>query len=699
MALSFEETVYRTLATAGVGVLSDPKRFLSYVMDLCDESSVELSVLIRNCDEEVLGPYLKAADESSGESLEMASTRALYVLVDKRSIDRGRASLLCAGMRSALERCLGEREQIIGQQVKEPIAPEASVQPETMASTEAMARPETTALPATVTRPVVSTLPTQRDSEDITQPVAVTLEAPRARDTQPVAATLKAPRAHDTQPSEQQGPAVQAPAPTTEAEPSPRANPSQPPNPASPTKTLPKPQPSQRREHEETPEVPAPPASKKRPLWPALALALVATLAIAAFVVYANLGVITFDGNGAKSGSMDSVWHWGKGPVTLPEPSYARDGYDFKGWSTSPDGAELTGQPNQEASLPGKQTLYAVWARSEVTFTFTCGYNRTDAPVPVDRTYELGSQVELPECMFSLQYRIYDFSHWEDVDTGDTYEPGDTLTATEPHTFEAQWKETRFVVDLSDYWSSKAGIENIIADLGETVTLPEMTLEREWYRFVGWYDLETEEVHQPGESIDHTMYLLSDWELDIDQCLKITEISQGDSKPYFVSEFVENVSDMVIDVVLTVDFYDENGELIRSEEQSCLGMAPGQRHYFGASFVGKGGSVEVLPESCEVRHTLEESDLEPLWPSVEVKEWSVDGNVLTITCENVSDHRVTVTGSTIYAHLNGNGSIRTNAYAGGEGTYEPGESFTITDKLPNDEKVDDVEVFFSGEGK
>lgn len=67
---------------------------------------------------------------------------------------------------------------------------------------------------------------------------------------------------------------------------------------------------------------------------------------------------VSFDGNGATSGSMDAMSFGWDHEATLPSCGFARDGYEFAGWSTVKDGSS-------DATLPAGATLLREVASSD----------------------------------------------------------------------------------------------------------------------------------------------------------------------------------------------------------------------------------------------------------------------------------------------------------------------------------------------
>ena len=73
---------------------------------------------------------------------------------------------------------------------------------------------------------------------------------------------------------------------------------------------------------------------------------------------------IKFNANGGK-GSMSDLRQYYNVTFTLPTNSFSRDGYTFKGWSTSPTGSviynNLAVVNNVASDNENTKTLYAIW--------------------------------------------------------------------------------------------------------------------------------------------------------------------------------------------------------------------------------------------------------------------------------------------------------------------------------------------------
>ena len=80
---------------------------------------------------------------------------------------------------------------------------------------------------------------------------------------------------------------------------------------------------------------------------------------------------VFFDGNGGTGNMFNRVAVMVGEDYTLPEPGYTRSGYDFAGWSTSPDGSSGAYAAGESVTLTsGRVTFYAQWEESTLLSGF-----------------------------------------------------------------------------------------------------------------------------------------------------------------------------------------------------------------------------------------------------------------------------------------------------------------------------------------
>ena len=158
---------------------------------------------------------------------------------------------------------------------------------------------------------------------------------------------------------------------------------------------------------------------------------------------------ITYNGNGATSGSMSSTIKAHGLSSTISANGFSRSGYTFEGWATSKSGSAIY-QPGDSYTRNSNITLYAVWEANTYTITYHSNY-----PSGTNRTYNQtkygGTNVSIlsiSSCGFSTPSG-YTFEGWATTSTGSVrYDAGDTYSTNADEDLYAVWEQTTYDVTL-----------------------------------------------------------------------------------------------------------------------------------------------------------------------------------------------------------------------------------------------------------
>ena len=278
---------------------------------------------------------------------------------------------------------------------------------------------------------------------------------------------------------------------------------------------------------------------------------------------------ITFNGNEADSGEMPNQEFVYDVKSALNENQFSRIGYNFLGWATEADSEEVAYQDGEEILNLSEEDgdeieLFAVWKKivkpytykpcdgpvqfepetymvpfgdeippysggdisnDDYTFegwtdvededgnisrcpvfreipkhTITFKYNFTGSPEDVVKVYNEGT----PITIIGVPERAgYNFLYWK----GSEYQPGDTYTVVEDHTFTAQWEIINYDIkyDLpSDATNNSKNPYSYNIETGVQVQDP----IRPGYKFLGWQEGDTIPVGSTGEKT-----FTAQWEL------------------------------------------------------------------------------------------------------------------------------------------------------------------------------------------
>ena len=84
---------------------------------------------------------------------------------------------------------------------------------------------------------------------------------------------------------------------------------------------------------------------------------------------------LCYEGNGASDGSTGPTVGTYKGTVEVSENGFIKDGYEFTGWNTQPDGSGTAYEPGDVYQLtPEEDVLYAQWRKKISSLTITIHY-------------------------------------------------------------------------------------------------------------------------------------------------------------------------------------------------------------------------------------------------------------------------------------------------------------------------------------
>lgn len=221
-----------------------------------------------------------------------------------------------------------------------------------------------------------------------------------------------------------------------------------------------------------------------------------------------NNYTIVFNGNGSDSGNMNNLAMVYDVEKALTANTFVKNGYAFAGWATSSGGdVEYTdGQTveNLTATDNGTVTLYAVWELMAYTVTFNG--NGSVSGSMSNQTLIKDQPAELTENAFVRTG--YTFKGWAtssggsvEYTDGQTVEnigdPGDTVTLY------AVWQVNTLTIKFhANGGTGSLSDQSISYGSSASLTAVGNSIQREYYRFVGWATEENGEVvYADGEEI------------------------------------------------------------------------------------------------------------------------------------------------------------------------------------------------------
>ncbi len=197
----------------------------------------------------------------------------------------------------------------------------------------------------------------------------------------------------------------------------------------------------------------------------------------------ANENTIVFNAN-SGSGSMLNMTLATNSTANLTANVFVKDGYTFKGWATSSNGAvAYADEASYTMGTEESYTLYAVWEANKNTLVFNANGGNGSMS---NMTISTDSQVKLTSNSF--ERAGYTFMGWSSSASGSVdYTDGASYTmgANSTYTLYAVWQ-----VNINGVIFNANGGKGTMSSLelatGVTDTLPENTFTKDGYTFKGW---------------------------------------------------------------------------------------------------------------------------------------------------------------------------------------------------------------------
>lgn len=154
---------------------------------------------------------------------------------------------------------------------------------------------------------------------------------------------------------------------------------------------------------------------------------------------------ITFDGNGATSGSTDSVILSGDDysqTIVFPVCGYEREGYIFKGWGFNSEAIMTYKAGEERTDITSDTTFYAIW-----TQLFTISFDANGGEGMMENITIPQGNATMPECAFTREG--YSFAGWAvGSPTGDVYQTGASVYVSANYVLYATWEPITPITEI-----------------------------------------------------------------------------------------------------------------------------------------------------------------------------------------------------------------------------------------------------------
>lgn len=220
--------------------------------------------------------------------------------------------------------------------------------------------------------------------------------------------------------------------------------------------------------------------------------------------------------------------------ITIPSTEPTRDGYTFRGWSTSSTASSAEYTAGDRVTIDYNDlTLYAVWQENKQTYYAYLYYNANGGSgAPSTQSDSIYASSASGSKSFTISSTKptksgYDFLGWSTSSNASSasYQPGGSISVSygSSKTLYAVWKQAEYTSTLIFDANGGSGAPSKLTHTdttttSHTFTIPSTKPTRDGFLFKGWSDSKTASAasYQPGGSIsvpyNGTKTLYAVWE-------------------------------------------------------------------------------------------------------------------------------------------------------------------------------------------
>ncbi len=194
----------------------------------------------------------------------------------------------------------------------------------------------------------------------------------------------------------------------------------------------------------------------------------------------ANTNELFFDAN-TGTGSMSALYVGTDSVIELPKNQFAKAGYSFVGWATSPDGEAIYDDASSfTMGVEPQYMLYAIWGKETYKINYVIADGKNNEANPSN--YNIDSNlIELKDPTRAG----YVFSGWYSDEA--LTSPQSTIPAgsSGAKTFYAKWTANINTLKFNSNGGS-GSMSDVKIATGKDVNLPSNSFTKKGYTFIGW---------------------------------------------------------------------------------------------------------------------------------------------------------------------------------------------------------------------
>ena len=197
---------------------------------------------------------------------------------------------------------------------------------------------------------------------------------------------------------------------------------------------------------------------------------------------------ISYNANGGSNPPSTTTAEYGTTVTIAPTDSMTKTGHTFIAWNTKADGSGQSYAPGTSFTIPAQDlTLYAQWEINKYTTTFNGNGNTSGTNLSVENDY--GTSISYPTAQeMSIEKTGHTLKAWntEPDSTGESFEPGSSLTVTEAKNYYAEWQVVSYTISYNANDGSNPP-STTTAEYGTTVTIASAdSMTKTGHTFIAW---------------------------------------------------------------------------------------------------------------------------------------------------------------------------------------------------------------------
>ena len=255
---------------------------------------------------------------------------------------------------------------------------------------------------------------------------------------------------------------------------------------------------------------------------------------------------LSYDGNGATSGSMSSQTALYGDSLTVASNGFRRTNYSFLYFSTTSSGGTIY-RPGDSITMTSNVTLYARWSYNPpITYNYIYYYPNGGTGNNLTQRKQTGYSISIyTQSEAGYSRSGYSFTGWntQSDGTGTSYSAGQDYSSNSNLSLYAQWKRITYTITYNGNGATGGSTASTTVNAGSSVALRSNGFTRTGYSFSGWATSASgNKVYSNGQTITPTgnMTLYAVWVDNINPTISRVTYAQNGGTSYYAYAYASD---------------------------------------------------------------------------------------------------------------------------------------------------------------